>query len=258
MRIDYDTEFLEDGRTIDLISIGMVADDGRELYAVSSEFDVGRVYQHEWLMDNVWPSLPKWKHERGTRCHVCRPDGPGHLDKDHPDVRPRAQIARMVSDFILATPEPELWAYYAAYDHVALCQLFGAMIDLPAGVPMQTDDIVTEAKRLGLTPRDLPQQPDGLHNALADARHNAVRGRFLAAYARERETGPALRGQYAGLLREFVALTDTLHHILKEGHDQVGPGLTCDGCRLADLATQALRDAGDRTTLRSHLGPEAP
>ena len=39
MRIFYDTEFLDDGKTIDLISIGMVAEDGRELYAVSSEFD---------------------------------------------------------------------------------------------------------------------------------------------------------------------------------------------------------------------------
>ena len=34
MRIFYDTEFLEDGKTIDLISIGMVAEDGREYYAV--------------------------------------------------------------------------------------------------------------------------------------------------------------------------------------------------------------------------------
>jgi hypothetical protein len=48
---------------------------------------------------------------------------------------------------------------------------------------MQTDDIVTEAKRLGLTPGDLPPQPDGLHNALADARHNLVRARFMDAIA---------------------------------------------------------------------------
>lgn len=34
MRIYYDCEFLEDGNTIDLISMGMVAEDGRELYAV--------------------------------------------------------------------------------------------------------------------------------------------------------------------------------------------------------------------------------
>ena len=39
MRYFYDTEFIDNGRIIDLISIGVVADDGREFYAVSTEFD---------------------------------------------------------------------------------------------------------------------------------------------------------------------------------------------------------------------------
>jgi hypothetical protein len=172
VKIFYDTEFLDDGKTIDLISIGMVTEDGRELYAVSSEFDQAAVLQHGWLMANVWPSLPTTKNPRGQR-------GLDRLDLGHPDVRPRAQIARLVQDFVNATPRPDLWAYYAAYDHVAYAQLFGPMSQLPAGLPMQTDDLVTEAKRLGLTPRDLPQQEAGHHNALADARHNLVMARFM-------------------------------------------------------------------------------
>lgn len=39
MRYFYDTEFIDDGRTIELISIGMVSEDGREYYAVSTAFD---------------------------------------------------------------------------------------------------------------------------------------------------------------------------------------------------------------------------
>ena len=39
MRYFYDTEFIEDGSTIELVSIGIVAEDGREFYAVSTEFD---------------------------------------------------------------------------------------------------------------------------------------------------------------------------------------------------------------------------
>lgn len=35
MRYFFDTEFYEDGKTIDLVSIGIVAEDGRELYAVN-------------------------------------------------------------------------------------------------------------------------------------------------------------------------------------------------------------------------------
>ncbi|MEU6222271.1 3'-5' exoribonuclease [Streptomyces sp. NPDC047042] len=170
MKIFYDTEFIDDGHTIDLVSIGMVREDGAELYAVSSEFDVLKLQANPWLVENVWSSLPTFKHPGTLRCHC----GPGHLDLNSPTVRPRAQIANLVEDFILTTPDPQLWAYYSAYDHVALAQLFGPMINLPRGIPMQTDDLVTLAKLAGLTPKDLPKQTDGHHNALADARHNRV------------------------------------------------------------------------------------
>ena len=102
------------------------------------------------------------------------------LDLDHPDVRPRRQIARAVEDFITGTPQPELVAWYAAYDHVALAQLWGSMSDLPAGVPMWTNDLRQEAHRLGFSDDDVPQQTAGQHNALADARHNKVIAEWLA------------------------------------------------------------------------------
>ena len=38
MKYFYDTEFIEDGSTIELISIGVVAEDGREYYAVSVSY----------------------------------------------------------------------------------------------------------------------------------------------------------------------------------------------------------------------------
>ncbi|GHA28856.1 3'-5' exoribonuclease [Streptomyces tauricus] len=183
MKIYYDTEFIDDGTTIDLVSIGMVREDGAELYAVSAEFDVFKLQANPWLVDNVWSSLPTYKHPGTLRCHC----GPGHLDLNSPHVRTRAQIARMVEDFILGPdhhttgelPYVELWAYYAAYDHVALAQLWGPMMNLPEGIPMQTDDLVTLAKLAGLSPKDLPKQAEGQHNALADARHNRVMADFI-------------------------------------------------------------------------------
>lgn len=36
---------------------------------------------------------------------------------------------------------PQFYGYYSAYDHVALCWLFGKMIDLPKGFPMYTIDL---------------------------------------------------------------------------------------------------------------------
>ena len=166
MKIFYDCEFKENGRTIDLISIGMVGEDGRELYAVNWECDYERVWTDPWLMENVVPSLPTIL--EGTA-----------LDMYNPLVKTRDVIAGEVRDFILSYEKPELWAWYGSYDHVAYAQLFGRMIDLPEGLPMHTNDLKQECERLG-NPR-VPDQAAGEHHALADARHNRDIWKFLKA-----------------------------------------------------------------------------
>lgn len=174
----YDTEFIDDGHTIDLISIGIVREDGREYYAVSYEFDIGKLHANKWLLDNVWPHLPLVDRYGGRYL--------GRLDLDHPDVKSRMRIVDeayqfLVTDDVDESPA-ELWAWYATYDHVCLAQLWGSMINLPSGIPMYTRDLKQEADRLEeVLGRDigLPNQPDGEHNALADARHNLVRARYL-------------------------------------------------------------------------------
>jgi len=179
--IDYDLEFLEDGRTIELISIGMVCDDGREYYAVNRDMPVRRIRKHKWLMENVVPHLPKphgdWILHMPKRWLFNYRD---------PAVKPRKQIADEVMDFIRATgPDVQLWANYGAYDHVCLAQLWGRMIDLPDGVPMFTNDIQQERARQGLAWDDLPKQEGNEHNALADARHNQTVRRWLAERAQK-------------------------------------------------------------------------
>ncbi|PDP87786.1 hypothetical protein CQJ94_10510 [Glycomyces fuscus] len=169
MRVYYDTEFVERGpeHPLVLVSIGMVAEDGRELYAVSSEFDQDLVRSHPWLSEHVWAQLPL----------RAGPEGTTVLDTGHPHVRTRAEIARMVHGFLRATPEPQLWAWYGSYDHVLLCQLWGTVRDMPREVPFLTHDLKQEAVRLGIA--KLPPQESGLHHALADARHLMRRARWL-------------------------------------------------------------------------------
>jgi hypothetical protein len=176
-RVFYDTEFLENGRTIDLISIGMVSDDGREYYAVNRDMPVRRIRGHQWLMDNVVPALPHGQGDR--RNHVPAKD---LFDSMDPVVKRRRTIAREVAAFIQAAGDDvELWAWYGAYDHVALAQLWGPMIDLPDGVPMWTNDLRQEAHRLGNP--GMPAQAGRVHNALDDARHNRVMAQHLGALA---------------------------------------------------------------------------
>lgn len=188
--LDYDWEFLENGRTIVPISIGMVADDGRTYYAVNrllaSRSPRGwllrrRIRKHAWLMENVVPNLPQPHGD--WRLHMPKSWLFNYLD---PAVKPIERIADEVVEFIRAAgSDVQMWANYGSYDHVCLAQLWGRMIDLPDGVPMFTHDIQQERARLGLAWNDLPQQETGEHNALADARHNQTVRRWLAERAQK-------------------------------------------------------------------------
>lgn len=156
MRFFYDTEFLEAGpqHPLELIAVGIVSEDGRELYAASSEFDLARATP--WLKEHVLPHLP---------------------DSGDPAWRSRSEIAAAIRGFV-GDDRPVWWGDYAGYDHVVLSQLFGDMTSLPEGWPMFTHDIQHVRSILGGP--ELPKFRAN-HHALADA--HAVRQRWL--YLRE-------------------------------------------------------------------------
>ena len=182
MKYFYDCEFLEDGKTIDFISIGMVAEDGRELYAVSNECDTRRIARDEWMMLNVMSSID---HEPYIAFDAEGFPVVRDLLITDKKAMSRKDIAQEIVDFIGHDQQAELWAWYGAYDHVCLAQLFGKMINLPDNIPMWTNDIKTLVKeverRQGFVGMRLPPQPSGHHNALDDARHNVVRYNYLQA-----------------------------------------------------------------------------
>jgi hypothetical protein len=66
--------------------------------------------------------------------------------------------------------KPEFWAYYADYDWVVFCQLFGNMMDLPSYFPKFCRDLKQLSVDLGSPPH--PPDPVNEHNALADAQWN--------------------------------------------------------------------------------------
>lgn len=151
MHFFYDCEFIEDGVTIDLVSIGMVDERGREFYAVSTEFDPERA--GPWVREHVLPKLPS------------------PADKSW---RSREQIRADLLEFIgKPAGGVQLWAWFAAYDHVALAQLWGAMPHLPRQLPRFTRDLRQRWEDLGKPA--LPGPPSDAHDALADARHNLAR-----------------------------------------------------------------------------------
>jgi hypothetical protein len=159
VRYFYDCEFIEDGRTIDLVSIAMVDEAGREFYAVSTEFDASKAIN--WVRRNV-------------------------LDKLPPPADPAwRSLEQIRTDLLAFMTEPgdeiELWAWMASYDHVALAQLWGDMRVLPRAIPRFTHELRQRWEDCGSPP--LPVAPADQHDALADARHNLARWTALRALA---------------------------------------------------------------------------
>lgn len=172
MKYWLDTEFIEDGKTIDLISIGIVAEDGRELYCEVSGVDWGKASQ--WVLDNVKPLLWHLREDKYEANAWFRDGGVGGLmSLEH--------IAREIRVFVDPTSygKPEFWGWYCDYDWVVLCQLFGTMMDLPSGWPMFCMDAKQLCHSLGNPGLDKQQ---GEHNALADARWIRGACKFLEAY----------------------------------------------------------------------------
>lgn len=155
MRFFYDCEFIEDGRIIELISIGVVDEQGREFYAVSTEFDPQRA--GNWVRTHVLPKLPP---------------------PADPAWRTRGAIRDTLLTFLTAPGEEvELWAWFAAYDHVALAQLWGPMPALPRSLPRFTRELRQRWEDVGKPA--LPPPPGDAHDALTDARHNLTRWRVI-------------------------------------------------------------------------------
>lgn len=160
MRYYLDTEFMDDGRTIDLISIGIACEDGRTYYAECS-YAIHHAFS-PWINENVVPLLQGEKYR-----------------KDH------YTIATEVIDF--CGEKPEFWAYVSAHDWIALTQLFGPLIDRPPTWPINCFDLYQEKRRLNCT--NIPKQASPKHHAINDAIYDMHIHEYLEAYEKSRNSG---------------------------------------------------------------------
>jgi hypothetical protein len=223
--------------TIDLISIAIVSEDGREYYAISKDFNLDEAwnrydlkfsakhqsgYEKEyWIRENVLEPIFKELQERELQevgqnlVDFCYKDFKTLIKKYG---KSREQIAEEIKEFIykpygkpnsinhifnevLLKENPiNFYGYYSAYDHVALCWLFGKMIDLPKGFPMYTIDLkqeldnrvnewrntfeapisFEEALQFNKESSNYPKHTNE-HNALSDAHWNKRLYEFLQA-----------------------------------------------------------------------------
>ena len=270
MKYFLDTEFLEGTQktwfrytkpTIDLISIGIVCEDGREYYAISKDFNLKEAWNRYdiktmtnlkgdsdtnkmkvyWLRDNILKPIynelvlhhtsADWYHKNP---HLGEKVNDGRwLEFNYKSLKwlinkygkTNKQIAEEICHFIDArwieegniskgfmypggttikkvkTTDVQFYGYFADYDWVVFCWLFGKMIDLPKGFPMYCIDLKQSLdekawktycnngtldsekdinKRIEFlkTKGTYPKQTNE-HNALADAKWNYELYKFL-------------------------------------------------------------------------------
>jgi hypothetical protein len=163
MRYYLDTEFVDTSGSVELISIGMVCEDNRELYVEISSFQwskhapssQNKVASSDWLWKNFHPYALTQEQRRTD-----------------------TQIAQDIVEFTKGE-DFELWGYNSAYDWVAFCSVFGRRIDIPENFPSLCLDLKQLALSLGKRRDDLPTMRGNAHNALDDAHWNLLAHQYL-------------------------------------------------------------------------------
>lgn len=167
MKYFYDFEFEESGEYIIPISVGMVSEDGRQLYLINKEYMETWVMEEPYYWKGQYASEPsKWVGQNVIAPLIQeRYSTVNWFALDEWPTIIHSYIAQI--DKYTNREQIELWGYYGAYDHVCLAQLWGPMINLPEPIPMFTHEIMQLKHGQSLPPRDLTKLPE--HNALSDA-----------------------------------------------------------------------------------------
>jgi hypothetical protein len=167
MKYWLNTQFNESAGNIDLLSIGLVAEDGREFYGLNYDADFRKAALNGFVRDRVLPVLPYrpeslyavvspiWFAKKSLGLEVAKFLG-CISDGEHKPYLPEG------------IDRPEIWTWYGAYHWVAMCSLFGSMVELPNGLPMLPYDAKQWCDQLG-NPRIVAQSP-GCYHALENAR----------------------------------------------------------------------------------------
>lgn len=160
MKVFFDTEFsgLHQGTT--LISIGLVAESGEQMYCEFDDFDISQL--NDWLRKNVLGNLWHQNPEISPPKHVK------YVYDKTPVIKAELQ------EWLYQFGQVEMWSDVYAYDWVLFCNIWGTAFDIPTNVYYIPFDLATLLKIKGVD-ADVNREKfagiDGIvkHNALADA-----------------------------------------------------------------------------------------
>lgn len=150
MKIFFDTEFTGLHKSTTLISIGIVSEDGRELYYELNDYDKNQI--DDWLEDNVIANLNNLESINTEELRVA------------------------IEEFIKPYDKVEVWSDCLSYDWVLFNQIWGHAFNIPDKIYYIPFDICTLFKIKGIDPdinrEEFANMLEGSkkHNALWDAK----------------------------------------------------------------------------------------
>jgi hypothetical protein len=176
------TTFIQGASELDLVSLGIRAEDGREFYRQNQECCFKEA--DAWVTENILSNLTHldWFYDRGARAYKLA----------YSAVSPRARFPWATRREILQDLQrfigdgPEFWSYRGSYDWVLLCLLFGSYASFPLRWPRYCFHLEQRRQEMGAP--SLPEQPDGgaRHHALDRARWTHQAWSLLDGYAKGR------------------------------------------------------------------------
>ena len=150
MKIFFDTEFTGLHQYTTLISIGMIAEDGRELYCELYDYDPNQI--DDWLQQNVLNNL------------------------DNTNVININELRTEIEKFIEPYDEVEMWSDCLSYDWVLFNQIWSHAFNIPSKIYYIPFDLSTLFKIKDIDPDVNREEFSGMvygskkHNALWDAK----------------------------------------------------------------------------------------
>ena len=159
MKVFFDTEFTGLHQDTTLISIGLIAENGKTFYGQFSDYDREQV--DGWIKENVIGNLPATPQEL-------------YATADMVFYGCREQVASGLKTWLSQFDEVEMWSDCLSYDWVLFNQLFGHAFDIPDNVYYIPFDICTLFKIKGVDPdinrEEFAEMKGVKHNAMHDAK----------------------------------------------------------------------------------------
>ncbi|MGH0678673.1 3'-5' exoribonuclease domain-containing protein [Bacillus luti] len=150
MKVFFDTEFTGLHQNTTLISIGLVAENGKTFYAECSDYDRAQV--DEWLQENVIAHLVIENNDyKGLSKEI---NTKSIEDCDHVALigYKSKEIADYLQRWLSQFDKVEIWSDCLAYDWMLFNQLFGHAFNIPNNVYYIPFDICTLFKVNGIDP----------------------------------------------------------------------------------------------------------